>query len=312
MLGEKTTATALPELPLNAWEPTKETLHLWIQIVGKIRLATVAPRNHWWHVPLYVDVGGLTTGPMRHAGVPFAIDLDFVDHRLVVRADDGRREEFSLHDGLSVAVFYRELFARLGRLGIEVPILARPYGVPMDTPFAEDTEHASYDRTWVERWSRVLSWSDAVFQEFAGWFAGKASPVHLFWHSLDLAHSRFSGRRVAPPPGADPVTREAYTHEVISFGFWPGDRQTRTPAFYSYTNPEPAGLAVRPLRPAEAFWAEVGRSHLATLLLHDVCAAADPRTTVLQFLRSSYDAGAGAAHWPAGELISSWCPADYR
>lgn len=312
MPGVTTTSEQLPELPLQEWSSTKETLHLWLQIIGKIKLAAVAPRNHWWHVPLYVDVGGLSTGAMRHNGALFAIDLDFVDHRLVIRADRGRREEMPLHDKLPVAAFYHELFDRLARLGLHVPILAKPYGLPTDTPFADDVDHASYDTAWVERFWQVLSWADGVFQEFSGWFAGKSSPVHLFWHSMDLAVSRFSGRRVTAFPHTDPVTREAYTHEVISFGFWPGDRATPTPAFYSYTHPEPAGLAERPLRPAEAFWATAGRSHLATLPWHEVRVAADPRATVLDFLQSGYEAGAAAAHWPSGELISTWYPADFR
>lgn len=311
MIGQETTTT-LPELPLESWEPTKDTLHLWVQMAGKIRLATAPPRNHWWHVPLYVGVRGLTTGRMRYGRSAFAIEFDLVDHRLVVRTEDGTSEQFALRDGLSVADFHTALFERLTRLGIDVPIKAVPYGVPMTTPFAEDREHASYDPVWIERYWRVLSWMDGVLTEFSGWFNGKSSPVQLYWHTFDLAVSRFSGRAAPVAPEADAVTREAYTHEVISFGFWPGDRGTPEPALYSYTHPEPAGLAARTLRPAEAVWAPAGDTHLATVRWHDVRRAADPRATALDFLQSAYEAGTTAARWPAGELVSTWCPRAYR
>lgn len=310
MIGYET--IKLPELPLEAWEPTKETLHLYVQIVGKIRLAATPPRNHWWNVPLYADVRGLTTRRMRYGGVSFSIDFDFVDHRLLIRTGDGKWGELSLRDGLSVAEFYEALFVRLAGLGINVPIKPMPYGLPITTPFPEDREHASYDPRWVERYWRVLSWVDWVFQEFAGWFSGKTSPVHLFWHSFDLALSRFSGQPAPVAADADPVTREAYTHELISFGFWPGDRRNRSAVLYSYTHPEPAALAARPIRPAEAFWVPAGRTHLATLPWHRVRTAADPRLTVLDFLQSTYEAGASASGWPVNQLISSWCPVVYR
>ncbi len=222
---------------------TKETLHLWVQIVGKIRMASTPPRNHWWHVPLYVDVRGLTTRRMRSSsGVAFQIDFDFVDHRLVVRTSGGSVESFALVDRLSVAAFDEALHAILRGLGIDVAIRETPYGVPMTTPFPVDDEHATYDRDAVERFWRILDWTDSVFEEFAGWFCGKTSPVHLFWHSLDLAVSRFGGKRGPALPSADGVTREAYSHEVVSFGFWAGDRNVREPTFYAYASPEPAGL----------------------------------------------------------------------
>lgn len=170
----------LPELPLEAWEDTKDTLHLWVQIVGKIRLASTPPRNHWWHVPLYVDVRGLTTRPMHSPdGTAFRIDFDLVDHRLVVSTSDGTVDSFPLHDGLSVAAFAEELHALLARLGIAVAIRETPFGVPMTTPFPDDSEHAAYDRDAVERFWRILDWTGHVFEEFAGWYCGKASPVHL-------------------------------------------------------------------------------------------------------------------------------------
>jgi hypothetical protein len=298
----------LPELPLAEWEETKDTLHLWCQIVGKVRLASTAPRNHWWHVPLYVDVRGLTTRRMHANGVSFEIAFDFVDHRLVIATNGGAVESFALADGLSVAEFDEKLHATLAQLDVDVAIRESPFGVPMTTPFPADREHASYDRDAVERFWRILDWTDEVFEEFAGWYCGKTSPVHLFWHSFDLAVSRFGARRAPSMPDADAVTNEAYSHEVVSFGFWAGDRNVREPTYYSYTAPEPAGLRLRPLRPEEAFWADQGSSSLARLPYEAVRTAGDPKRALLAFLESAYQAGASASAWDAADLASSWCP----
>jgi hypothetical protein len=300
---------ALPALPLEDWEETKDTLHLWSQIVGKVRMASSAPRNHWWHVALYVDVRGLTTRLLHSPqGVTFQIDFDFVDHRLVVKSNQGAVESFGLANGLSVAAFDEELHATLRRLGVDVAIRETPFGVPTTTPFQADEVHAAYDREAVERFWRILDWTDGVFEEFAGWYCGKQSPVHLFWHSFDLALSRFGGRRVPAKADADAVSREAYSHEVISFGFWAGDRNLREPTYYSYTAPEPAGLRERPLRPEDARWIDYGTGSLGVLPYEAVRGAADPRTALLAFLESAYQAGAALAGWNGGELASSWCP----
>ena len=303
----------LPELPLADWEPTKRTLHLWAQIVGKVRMASTAPRNHWWHVPLYVDVRGLTTRRLHaHDGTTFQIRFDFVDHRLVVETNDGRVESFALVDGISVAGFDEDLHATLRRLGVDVAIREIPYGVPMTTPFPEDVEHASYDRGAVERFWRILDWSDGVFEEFSGWYCGKTSPVHLFWHSFDLAVTRFGGKRAPALDGADAVTREAYSHEVVSFGFWAGDETVREPTYYSYTAPEPAGLRNRALQPVEASWVERDTGSLAQLPYEAVRTAADPRAALLAFLESAYEAGAELAGWDRADLTSTWCPLPLR
>jgi hypothetical protein len=297
----------LPSLPLEDWEPTLDTLHLWTQIVGKVRLGTAAPRNHWWHVTLYLDVRGLTTRRLHAGGTTFQIDFDFVDHRLVVRTARGEVESFGLADGLSVAEFDARLHGLLRKLGIDVSIREEPYGVQMTTPFSADREHASYDLDAVTRFWRVLDWSDSVFEEFAGWSCAKTSPVQLFWHGFDLAVTRFNGRRAPVNPNADPVSREAYSHEVISFGFWAGDKNVREPTYYSYTAPEPPGLRDRPLRPADARW--VGeRSAMAQLPYESVRTAADPRTTLLSFLESAYCGGADLGEWDRQDLTSSWCP----
>ncbi len=294
MTGHADSQPSLPALPLAEWEATKTTLHLWAQIVGKVRLASTAPRNHWWNVPLYVDVRGLTTRRLHSAGgVTFQIDFDFLDHRLVVTTSLGETDSFALDDGLSVAGFDEQLHATLARLAVDVAIRETPFGVPMTTPFPDDREHAAYDRDAVERFWRILDWTDGVFEEFSGWFCGKTSPVHLFWHTFDLAVTRFGGRRAPEIPGADPVTREAYSHEVVSFGFWAGDQNVREPTYYSYTAPEPPGLRESPLHPKEAFWAEQGSGSLALLRYDVVRTASDPRATLLAFLESAYRAGAG-------------------
>jgi hypothetical protein len=308
MSAAAATRPALPALGYEAWEPTRTTLHLWAQIVGKIRMASTPPRNHWWHVPLYVDVRGLTTRRLHVADVAFRIDFDFVGHHLVVSTDRGETEAFPLVDGLSVAAFDESLHRALRGLGIDVAIREVPYSVPVTTPFAEDREHASYDADAVERFWRILAWTDDVFEEFAGWFCGKTSPVHLFWHSFDLALTRFGGKRAPAIPGADGVTTEAYSHEVVSFGFWAGDDETREPSYYAYAAPEPEGLRNAPLRPDGARWAERGSGSLALLPYDAVRTADDPKAQLLAFLESTYDAGADLSGWNRADLESSWCP----
>jgi Family of unknown function (DUF5996)/Zn-finger in ubiquitin-hydrolases and other protein len=298
-------ATTLPQLHLADWRTTKDTLHLYCQIVGKIRLATTTPRNHWWNVPLYVDVRGLTTRRLRHRRTTFEITIDLVDHALVVRTADGRTKSFGLGSGMPVADFDARIHAILGELGIDVEIREEPFGVSMTTPFAQDLAHASWDREAISRFARILDWSDSVFEEFSGWFNGKTSPVHLFWHSFDLAVTRFSGRP-APPLEADRVTREAYTHEVISFGFWPGDDNLGDAAYYCYTAPEPDGLRDQPL--SAGGWVESSTGLLAILPYEAVRTARTPRTTLLAFCQSAYEAGARLAGWDTTSFESTWCP----
>ena len=299
---------SLPELPLERWEATKVTLHLWCQVVGKLRMATTPPRNHWWHVPLYVGVRGLTTRRLHTADTTFQIDLDVLEHALYVRTAAGAVESFPLRDGLSVAAFDEQLHGALRTLGVDVEIRESPFGVPMTTPFPQDVEHASYDPEAVGRFFRVLDFTDSVFEEFSGWYCGKTSPVHLFWHSFDLAVTRFGGSRAPAQPQADSVTQEAYSHEVVSFGFWAGDANVREPTYYAYAAPEPAGLRERPLRPAAAHWVDTGNGSMAQLPYEAVRTADDPREALLAFLQSTYDAGAGALGWDQSDLTSSWCP----
>jgi hypothetical protein len=295
----------LPQLHLDDWRATKDTLHLYSQSLGKVRLATTAPRTHWWNAPLYVAVRGLTTRRLHHHDTTFEITIDFVDHALIVRTADGRTKSFELASGVPVADFDARIHATLKELGIDVAIKEEPFGVPMITPFAQDVEHASWDREAIERFGRILDWSDSVLEEFSGWFNGKTSPVHLFWHSFDLAVTRFSGRPRAPID-ADPVTQEAYTHEVISFGYWPGDDNLGDAAYYSYTAPEPDGLRDQPL-PAGA-WTDSGTGSLAILPYEAVRTARAPRTTLLAFCQSAYEAGARLAGWDTTSFQSTWCP----
>lgn len=291
------------------WEATKDTLHLWLQIVGKIRMTYMPPRNHWWHVPLYLDVHGLTTRRIpAHDELTFQMAFDFIDHRLIVDTNHGRREKIDLYDGLSVAEFDHALHDALNRLEVDATIHESPFGVEMTTPFPADHEHASYDRDLVERFWRLLEWTESLFDEFSGWYCGKTSPVHLYWHSLDLAFARYNGARAPAQPDADPVTQEAYSHEVIAFGFWTGDRNIPEPSYYSYTSPEPSGLRERELLPRAARWSGTDEASMALLPLQAVRTASDPRTTLLAFLESSYEAGAIAAGWNRESLASSWCP----
>jgi hypothetical protein len=305
----ETSAAPWPALPYAEWRATKETLHRFAQIVGKVRLALVPFRNHWWHVTLYVSAHGLTTGPMPYGDLTADVELDFVDHRVHVRTSEGRSATFALRDRLACARFYEDLFAALADVGVEAQIHPEPFDLGDSPPFPADTLHDSYDAGAVERYWRILRLIDRVLAGFASRFNGKASPTHLFWHSFDLAHARFSGRRAPPIEGADRVTAEAYSHEVIAFGWWPGDeKRTAYPAFYSYTAPEPDGLRDQPLEPAAAEWQDTGSGSLAILPYDAARSLADPAAAVTAFYESAYRAGATAAGWDAESLATGYRP----
>lgn len=284
---------AFPALPLDEWRATKNTLHLYAQIVGKIRLALFPRTNHWWNVTLYVSTCGLTTRAIPYGYGNVEIEFDFIAHSLRITTSNGGRREFALHDGLAVAEFYSKVFAALAELGIDVKIWAVPYEAPSTEPFATDTGNASYNKEYVERFWRILVGIDSIFEEFRGRFLGKSTPVHLFWHSFDLVITRFSGRTAPMREGAGVVEREAYSHEVISFGFWAGDNNVPAPAFYAYTAPAPEGLYDEPLQPDTASWS----NGLALLMYDDVRKAESPRNMVLDFLESAYRAGVVRAGW---------------
>lgn len=293
-----------PALPLDEWQPTYATLHMLTQIVGKVRLARAPMVNHWWQVPLYVTARGLTTSPIPEGGRTFQFDFDFVDHRLVLQSDDGGRREVAL-ESKPVARYYEEVTAALAALGLDVRIWPHPVEVEDPIPFPEDRSHATYEPEQAWRFWRVLVQADRVLTEFRGRFLGKCSPVHFFWGSFDLAVTRFSGRAAPPHPGgiphlADWVTREAYSRECSSAGFWPGGGPIPEPVFYAYAYPEPEGFAEWPVRPAQAFYSPEMREFV--LPYEPVRTAPDPDAVLLEFLQSSYEAAAERGGWAREEL----------
>jgi hypothetical protein len=297
--------TPWPELPYAAWKNTRDTLQLWTQIVGKIRLALTPWLNHSWHVTLYVTARGLTTSPIPHRGRDFQIDFDFIDHVLWVRTSDGHFRQVMLRP-MPVAEFYGELMAALAALGINVAITTMPCEIPNCIPFGQDRTHAAYDRDYANRFWRVLLSTHRVLSYFRTSFLGKVSPVHFFWGSFDLAVTRFSGRTAPRHPGGvphlpDAVAREAYSHEVSSAGFWPGSPgPVEYPAFYSYAYPAPDGFAAAKVKPAAAvFSKELGEF----ILPYDaVRTAGDPDGVLMEFLQSTYDAAADLAKWDRAAL----------
>ena len=291
--------SAWPELPLEAWSDTSSTLHMWTQIVGKIRLAQVAFVNHSWNVTLYVTASGLTTSVMPCGERGFQIDFDFLEHQVLIRASDGRKGQVRL-EPQSVATFYARLFAELRALDLDLEIHGAPNEVTDPIPFAVDETHRAYDPEYANRFWRILLQADRVFKEFRAGFIGKCSPVHFFWGAPDLAVTRFSGRPAPEHPGGvphlpDSVAREAYSHEVSSCGFWPGSGPVPYPAFYSYIYPEPDGFAEANVVPNEAFYS---RDLGEFILPYDaVRTSQSPDRTLLSFLESTYAAAADLARW---------------
>jgi hypothetical protein len=293
---------AWPVLPLAPWIDTRDTLHMWLQIVGKVRLRQSPPINHSWHTTLYLTARGLTTSPMPHGDRMFQIDLDLLDHRLIVQADDGAVGGFRL-EPMPVRDFHARLLDELARLHLPVRIHGRPNEIPDPIPFAEDDLHRAYDADAVQRCWRAMEQAARVFTIFRGRFVGKCSPVHLFWGALDLAVTRFSGREAPPHPGGipnlpDAITREAYSHEVSSAGFWPGTAPIDYPAFYAYAYPEPPGFPDAAVLPAGAFYSPDFREFV--LPYDAVRTAEDPDGTLLAFLESTHAAAATLGQWPAG------------
>ncbi len=287
-----------PDIPYADWQDTCATLHMWTQIVGKIRLALAPFENQWWEVVLYLTSRGLSTSPMPYGDRHFSIDFDFIDHRLVIRASDGARSDFALAP-MTVADFYRELMGRLDALGLSVKIWTMPVEIVDAIPFEQDTVHASYDPDAVNRFWRALLQSAHVMHVFRSGFVGKASPVHFFWGSFDLAVTRFSGRGAPPHPGgvpnlADWVVREAYSQEVSSCGFWPGNGGFGKPAFYAYAYPEPAGFAEASAGPKGGYYDKTLREFV---LPYDAVREGGGAAALLGFLQSTYVAAADEAHW---------------
>jgi len=286
--------TNWPALPLAGWADTAATLHMWTQIVGKIRLALCPLVNHWWQVPLYVGVRGLSTSAMPYQDRALDIEFDFLDHNLAIRDSRGAAKFVPLY-ARSVADFHREFMAVLHSIGIDVKIWPKPVEVPDPIPFADDVIHASYDPEAVSRFHRILLRASAVIQQFRAEFLGKASPVNFFWGGFDLALGLYSGRRAPEREGADAMVREAYSHECIDVGFWPGSGALADPAFYAYAWPEPSGYPTSPVRPASAFYHPELKEFI--LMYDDVRRAPSPERTLLDFFESAFDAGANLANW---------------
>jgi hypothetical protein len=288
-----------PPLPLAEWRDTYDTLQLWTQIVGKVRLMLSPPVNHWWQVTLYLTARGLTTSPIPYGNRVFEIDFDFIDHQLRILTAEGAVRTLAL-EPRSVADFYHEFMARLHELGLDVRIRTRPCETAGTIPFDQDHEHATYDADAAHRFWRILLQADRVFKEFRAPFLGKCSPVHFFWGSFDLAVTRFSGRVAPEHPGgapnlADWVTRESYSHEVSSCGFWPGGGAVAEPAFYAYAYPEPPGFGHAAVKPIEAFYS----TELSEFILpyEAVRRSIDPDRAILDFCESTYEAAADLGGW---------------
>jgi hypothetical protein len=293
-----------PALSLGAWSETYATLHLWTQIVGKVRLSQTPWLNHSWHVTLYLTTRGLTTSPVPYGSRTFEIDFDFVDHQLTVQASDGRAIRMAL-EPQSVAAFYANLMEGLSKLDLDVKIHPKPNEVPEPIRFDQDETHRAYDREYVNRFWRILVQADRVFKQFRARFVGKCSPVHFFWGSPDLAVTRFSGRGAPEHPGGVPnlpdwVTREAYSQEVSSCGFWPGGGPIPYAAFYSYAYPEPTGFAAASVQPGAAFYSSDLREFI--LPYHVVQQSESPDSVLLEFLQTTYDAAANLGKWDRSSL----------
>src|SRR5712664_1622559 len=283
-----------PALPLSSWKDTCATLHMWTQMVGKVRLALTPLVNHWWNVPLYVSSRGLTTSQMPYCDRALELRFDFIDHQLVLQSSDGVHKTLPLAPR-SVADFYQQFMAMLRSAGFDIKIWKMPVEIPDPIPFDQDRVHKSYDPQSAQKFWRILLTVEQVLNEFRWRFIGKSSPVHFFWGSFDLAVTRFSGRPAPQRPGADRLTLEAYSHEVSSVGFWPGGGDIKGPAFYSYMAPQPQGFAESPVLPKAAFYhKELGEF----LLMYDeVRMAPSPSATLLDFCESTYEAGARLANW---------------
>ncbi|MGH9446710.1 MAG: DUF5996 family protein [Terriglobia bacterium] len=293
-----------PSLPLAAWGETCATLHMWTQIVGKLRLAQSPWVNHSWHVTLYVTVRGLTTSPIPYGPRTFQVDFDFIDHRAIVQSSDGGIGIVALQPQ-SVATFYARLMEEMGKLGLHVNIYPQPNEVVESIRFDQDEIHRAYDREYAHRFWQVLVQADRVLKEFRARFIGKCSPVHFFWGAPDLAVTRFSGRKAPRHPGGIPnlpdrVTQEAYSHEVSSCGFWPGGGAIPYPAFYSYAYPEPVGFSEAPLKPDASFYSTDLREFI--LPYDAVRQSESPDDTLLDFLQTTYDAAANLAGWDRASL----------
>ena len=288
-----------PVLPFEAWKHTYDTLHMWMQVVGKVKLELCPFLNQWWEVGFSVTAEGLTTGMIPSPTGAFQITFDFIHHNLSIFTSDGRTKHMALMPR-SVADFYLHFMAALNALGIEVRINTKPSEVENGIPFEQDTNHSAYDPEYVNRWWRILVQTENVLQQYRSRFIGKSSPVLFYWGTFDLAEARYSGKRVSPPPDANRILRVAENQEQICCGFWPGDSKLQTPAFYSYTYPKPVGIENAAIRPDATHYDNTMGEFI--LLYDDVRKAASPAQALLEFFQSAYEAGTTLAHWDRPEL----------
>lgn len=291
-----------PSLHFGEWRETCDTLHMWTQIVGKIRMELTPPLNHWWHTTLYVSPRGLTTSLIPQEREPFEIEFDFVNHNLWIRTFAGTVKGLPLY-ARPVAEFHDELMGTLRSIGLDARIWTMPQEFPDPIRFEQDRKHAAYDPEYASRFHRVLLSTDAVLKEFRGGFIGKCSPVHFFWGSFDLAVTRFSGKLAPERPGADAVTREAYSHECSSAGWWPGGGPVDDAAFYSYSAPEPPGFGDSLIRPAKTFYSRQAGEFL--LMYDDLQTSRSPENALMEFLQSTYEAAANLGRWNRDALERS-------
>jgi len=301
------TSLSLPDIPYDSWTNTRVTIHLILQIIGKTRLGLTARKNHWWFITLYVSPKGFSTFtiPVNGGMASLEIELDMMKHAVVITHSKKGEAQIQLQDGLSVAQFYKRFKAELSTLGLTPEFVGKPFDMGIDKPFDQLEEYHSYQWEDLHKFWQLMQWNNSIFQEFSGRFYGKTCPVHLYWHHMDLAVTRFSGKKLPPMDKSARISdRDAYSHEQISFGFWVGDDNVPEPAYYSYTYPSPEGIGQQPLTPKAASWVDANGSPMAFLRYEDVKTSDSPRQAVLDFLESAYQAGANLAGWKVGELTT--------
>ena len=297
----------LPDLPYNSWTDTRLTLHLVLQIIGKTRLGLTARKNHWWFITMYVSPRGFSTFtiPIDDGNNSLEIELDVLRKAVVITHSQKGSVTIELQTGLSIAEFYQSFKSELRKMGLAPRFVEKPYDMGIDTAFDQLHDYNTFDWEEIHKFWQLMQWNNSIFQEFSGRFYGKTCPVQIYWHHMDLAVTRFSGKKLEPMDKSAPISdRDTYSHEQISFGFWIGDDNVKEPAYYSYTYPSPEGIEGITLKPAAAEWVDSNGSPMAFLRYEDVRNAQDPRQAVLDFLESAYQAGANLAGWKVAELTT--------
>ena len=297
----------LPELPYGEWTETRITIHLILQIIGKTRLGLTPRKNHWWFITIYIAPRGFSTFtiPIEDGASSLQIELDVLRKAVVITHSLKGEVVIDLHDGLAVSEFYKQYMEELQQLGLSPDFIKRPYDMGIEKPFDQLEEYSNYDWDYIHKFWQLMQWNNSIFQEFSGRFYGKTCPVQIYWHHMDLAVTRFSGKKLEPMDKSARISdRDTYSHEQISFGFWVGDDNVPEPAYYSYTFPSPPGIDEKALAPAEASWVDANGSPMAFLRYEDVRTSEDPRQAVLDFLESAYQAGAELAGWQVNDLTT--------